>query len=880
MKKHFHIVVLSVLIFSCSTEKNKFINRSFHNTTARFNGYFNANELIKESLIDFHATNKDDYSKLLPVFIIPTDETAKSLYPQMDKAITKTSNVISKHSMPNPAKHANKKEEWCKWIDNNWLVMGKAYYYKREFDEAKTRFEYVYKNYQGLPIKWEGILWEAKTYLEMKDYSNAYFYLEKLQEKMESQTDKAKIASKKKEEAKRKKSKSKTKITVDPDLDASLYDEILMTRADFYLRSKDFTKAEEVLKKAIKECRDKKQRARLHFILGQLFQERGDRSRANMEFATVDKLNPEYEMEFYSRIFRALNYESGNSSALKRLLVKMSKDDKNKDYLDQIYYALSEIALKENDEKLAVNYLQKSVRVSTKNNRQKGLSYKKLGDIKYSHKRFIDAKAYYDSTMLNLPTDYDQYAAVKEKSESLKDLVVHLIVIQREDSLMRIANMEPKDREKFLYKLLADQDAEADRKKQIEENKNNASPDNSVQNNTSTAWYFYNPNMLSKGNVDFKKTYGSRKLEDDWRRSDKTVVDENGDAANEKPDETPVKKDDPVARMQALEKKLPLSKKEQNESNKLLDAALYKAGTIYKDRLNEEKLCIDCFDRITTQIPGYENELPAHFQLYMVYFDKTPDKSKQHADWILEKYPDSEYAKIIRNPNFKKEESLTKEKEEQQYNNIYELFSKRQYENTLTACNDVIGKDPKNNFLPKYYFLRALSYGELKNYEAFENALSETSTKYPKDEIGTAATELLNMYRSYHSRDNALSGASSFLYDANTEHFFVCVFKPDMGSVNDAKAKVSNFNSVNFSLAELKITNIFINTDDQIIMVKKFENKDKAMNYYNAFKGTDMLKGLSDKSDYFIITNRNYSAFYVEKNIEAYLKFFRENYLK
>lgn len=869
-----------LVFFSCSTEKNKFVNRTFHNTTARFNGYFNANELIKESLIDFHIANKDDYSKILPVFIIPTEETSKSLYAPMDKAIQKTSMVIKKHSMPNPEKRTNKNEEWCKWIDNNWLVMGKAYYYKREFSDAKTRFEYVFKNYQADPIKYEAFLWQAKTYLEMGDNVNTVVYLEKLQDKMESQTDKAKVAAKKKEEAKKKKSKSKYKTTnLDPDMDPALYADITMTWADFYLRKKDYTKAEDKIKKSILLVKNKKERARLHFILGQLYQLKGDLGSANVQYARVDKLNPEYEMEFYSRIFRALNYEGGNSAALKRQLLKMAKDEKNIDYLDQIYYALGEIELKEKNEPSGIGYLKKSVQVSTKNARQKGLSYKRLGDIYYDKKKFIRSKSYYDSTMLNLPKEYEQYAAVKEKSESLKDLVTHLIVIEREDSLMRLVNMPDKELDKYLDNIIAKQEEEEERKKQIELNLADKAPDNQGTATSSTAWYFYNQPMMSKGVVDFKKLYGTRKLEDDWRRTDKSS---SGDI-EENPDETKVEtkdKNDPLAKREALKKKLPMSDREKQASDKALNTALFKAGSIYKERLNENALSAECFERLIKKFPETENALPSHFSLYLIYQTSNATKSDEHKNYILTNHPESEYAKIIKNPNFKKEESLTREAEEKRYEEAYNTYRRKNFETAIRACNEVIEKEPNNHFLSRYYYLKALAYGEMQQYDNFEKALSETATKFPKDEIGIAASDMLNLLRNRNSILNASSGKSTYIYEDQVEHFFVLVFTSSMGSVNDAKAKISNFNSASFSLVELKITNNFLNTDDQVVLVKKFENKEKAMNYYIAFKNTDMLKGLSDKADYFVITNKNYASFYVEKNVEAYKKFFNDNYLK
>lgn len=878
-------ILLVLTVFSCSTEKNKLLNRTFHNMNARYNGYFNARELIKESLIDFHAVNKDDYTKILPVFIIPDEEKAKSLYSPMNKAVQKTSRVIDKHSMPNGEKKANKKEEWCKWIDDNWLVMGQAYFYKHELDSARIRFEFVYKRYQDKPIKYEAMLWTAKSLLEQGNFIEAQSMLDRLQEKKEEQTDKAKIAEKKRQQAKAKKRKTKSKYKTpdtDPPMSSKLYDDLEMTWADFYMRKKDWVKAEEKIKKSLELTRDKKQRARLYFILAQLAQQKGDRSGANRYYYTVDKLNPEYEMEFYSRIFRALNYEGGSSATLKRQLLKMARDEKNKDYLDQIYYALAEIELKENHRPEGVAYLQKSVNSSTTNPRQKGLSYKRLGDLYYDDKKFIRAKSYYDSTMANLPKEYEYYAQVQQKSEGLKDLVTNLLIIQEQDSLLRLSPLSEDELYRYFEKVVQKEIEEEERQRQIAENKANQTPTNlQTPGSGSNAWYFYNVTVMAQGNAEFKKTWGSRKLEDDWRRLDKTVSEdfvENPEPGNQ--DSSDKTKNDVERRIREYMKKIPSGDKDILASNQKLEKAVYNAGAIYHDRLNENKLSIEMFERLLKDFPESENTLPTHYQLYIIYTPINSAKADEHKNYILNNHPDSEYAHIIRNPNWKAEQAQKEKVDEQKYAKVYELYRQKQFENTLLAVNDVINKEPGNRMLPHYYYLRALTYGELKQTDSLEKALSETASKYPKEEVGKAATELLSYIRGEVSRNKAAAGMSTYIFEDKVEHFFVLVFKAGMGSVNDAKAKISNFDMASFSLQELKITNNFLNTDDQVILVKKFDNKAQAMNYYSAFKQTDMVGDLNKKADFFVITNKNYASFYIEKKVEEYKKFFEENYLK
>ncbi|MFI5203307.1 MAG: tetratricopeptide repeat protein [Flavobacteriales bacterium] len=860
----------------CSTQKNKFINRSYHNTTARFNGYFNAKETIKESLIDFHVKYKDDYTKILPVFIIPDENSSKSMYEPMNRAIEKTSNVIKRHSMPNPEKTRDKKQEWCKWIDDNWLVMGQAYYYKRELTDAKVRFDYVMKQYGKLPIKYEGTLWLARTHMEENDMVNAQRYLDRLQDKLDEAND----PEKKSKKVKKRSTNSRNSDAEEPAFPMYIADELEKAWSDFYIRKKEYTKAIEHLKKAIDLTRGKKDRARLCFILAQLYQQKGDRASAVFYYTKVDKLNPEYEMEFYSRIFRALISDGDNVSALKRQLLKMARDEKNKDYLDQIYYALADIELKAQNRTGGINYLNLSVQASTTNGRQKGLSYMRLGDLFYSEKNFIKSKMYYDSTILNLPKEYENYDQVRTRSEGLKDLVTNLLIIQHEDSVQRIARMPKKEMEKYLDDVIRKRKEEEERLKQIELNKENKTTNTANTTNTGNSnWYWWNPTAIQKGYTDFKKVWGTRKPEDNWRRTDKSASADFTDPNVVDSLNTNNKNDDPLAEREKLLKKLPLTDSLMKISHGKLSTALFNAGGIYKDRLNETGLAAQTLKRFIKDYPDHDQALPALYILYRIYSEKDPTQAEEYKNMILTKYPDSDYAKIIRNPNYLAEEAEKLKIYERKYEEAFGYYKKKDLSATITLCDEVIATGDKSPVIPRFYYLKSIALGNQARYEEMEATLVTLVDTYPKDEMGKTGAELLEIVRSRNSMNDARSGKTVYVFEPNEEHFFVLVFPNTMGAVNDAKNKVSNFDQQSFSDQTLKITNNFIDLDNQLILVKAFANKEKAMNYYIAFENEpELLRGLNDIATFFVITNRNYASFYLDKKIEHYITFFEENY--
>lgn len=443
-------IVILLLLTGCKTNKNTFIHRGYHNLTARFNGYYYATESIKEGEDKIRTSYKYDYDRLLPVYLMPTNETAKATFPEFDKAIKKSSNCITRHTIKD--KKGVEITTAGKWIDNNWNVIGISHFYKREFFSGMEAFEYVIRSYKSRD-KYKAMIWLARSYNEIGAPSQAEPIISMLKEDKKI----SKYAKK----------------------------ELPALQADYYIKRGMYKEAEEGLLNALRGGDSKKKskfsdfmavikgrpskqtRARYSFILAQLYEEKKENKKAIQYYQKVISLKPDYDLVFNAKMKQARLYDvkSGNIAKLKRELLKMTRDVKNTEYLDVIYYTLGEISEKEKNETEAFTNYKLSVKNSTQNPKQKALSYLKLGEISFEQANYSAASGYYDSTMITLPKDYKDYNLISKRKETLETLIGYIRTIQREDSLQKVAKMSESDRTRFIEKMIKKIEAEEERKK-------------------------------------------------------------------------------------------------------------------------------------------------------------------------------------------------------------------------------------------------------------------------------------------------------------------------------------------------------------------------------------------------------------------------------
>ncbi|MEM9050508.1 MAG: tetratricopeptide repeat protein [Bacteroidota bacterium] len=892
MRRTFHITLAILaglfLLSGCSKKKSGFTNRLYHNTTSHYNWYFNATEIMRLTKEQVWANKEEDYLELLPVYVMPTEEESKNLYPQMDEVIEKCSTVIDRHSME------ISKKEYNKWIDECYLMIGIANFYKGQYAKTEEMTSYVAKKYKGQSSRFDAALWLARTYIEQERYGKAATVLSVVEDDNSKERPKDFIW------------------------------QIETVKAQMMLSQLRFKDAIPYLEDASTLCDEKQMKARLTYILAQVYNMEGRNANAISAYERVVDLKPNYEMEFYAKISQALAFDRKlDSKKIKDMLLKMANDEKNEEYYDQIYYALADIEIEEQNIPQGVDYLKTSIRTSIDNPIQKGKSYLRLAEINFADRNYVLAKNYYDSTATILPEDFPNYKSIVAKANSLNDLVDNLEIVETNDSLIALASLDEKERDKKILKIIAQIEAEEERKRQeeldaLERLQNRPNFSSGGSSGSGRKWYFYNTNALSSGFTEFKSRWGDRQNEDNWRRSLKTDVNLSGPSQGIPSDSllADIGGEEEEKTLEDYLEELPLGEGEISAAHFEIIEALYDIGTIYKERLQDDDNAIESFLRITNEYDTSSYSLPAHYQLYRIYVEKEEsggfvgtgfrDNSLYYENVILADYPDSEFAKLITDPDYITEKNRNVEEERKAYESTYKKYSRRQYTDVLLACNTVIRDEPNNNYLSKYYLIKALTIGAQKQPEAYETILREIIAKFRGTEEADKAAELLGQLNELKAKiardekkatgqdsdddmapssvpDDAATAVNTSMYKVknDSEHFFALIFPKAEDSSTEIKETIADFNTQSFRNDNLRITNSFIDRDHQIIIVRSFDNKEAAMNYFNTFSvNQSALKELNEKNyQTFVITTKNFTTLFRNKNADVYQTFFEQNYL-
>jgi len=877
--KLFYIIFITTISFAfinCSTKKNTLITREYHNITGRYNAYFNGNTRFKNALININTNNKENYKKLLPVFVTVEQESVSSIFPDMDYSIEKCVKVINKHEIKaKPKKKSSKKKKKTKdgeeakpenvyknIIDDCYFLMAKSNFYKRDYNTALSILDFMDKKYGDYPIRVDVNLLMARCYLELDKLIDAKDFLDKVE------SEKAYKLNKKKQK---------------------LFNAI---SADYYIRNKEYDEAIKKLEFAIKYSHKKPEKARYTYIIAQLYQEKGDYARASLRYSEVAKYNPTYEMIFNALIAKAMAYSGrGSSWELKSSLNNMTKDDKNKEYLDQIYYALGEIESKENNKKQAINYYKLSTVNSVSNDLQKGLSFSRLGDLYYALSDYKNSYNFYDSTIIYLPQNHENYSKFLTAKNNLKDVVNKILIVEVEDSLQNLANMNERDRMKIINKKIEDINKEQERlRDQADQNQQSSMVANQLRNNQQVGgmgnqWYFYNTAALSFGFSEFTKKWGTRKLGDNWRRINKNVTSFNSDlVANN--DSTgniqPGVKD--LTSADFYLKKLPLTKEKMEASNKKVADALYNLGVLYKENLGDNKKSIESFEDLLRRNPNSEYKLQTYYYLYLIYeLEGDIDKSNEYKQKILYNYPNSDYALLIK--DIRNAKKILNEVHDI-YSEAYKHYKYKNYDRVIDICDNSIEKYPNNSLTPKFALLKAYSLGEQGQTDELIKTLELIVSNYPHSEEKVRSEEMINQLKTINvsskkNRANNISNSSSIYgFNPKSEHFYILVLSKDIKHLNTIKNAISDYNSEFYRLDNLTASDLVLNKDYKIIIVKSFKNKDLATDYFKNINNNNNIKSNLDNINIekFIISIDNYILFYNDKNIDNYFTFFNEYY--
>ncbi len=851
------------------------MSRAYHNLTARYNGYYYSGVNIDDGIFKIEKNNKDNFEKVLPIYVYPSQENAKSTFPEFDKAIKKSSFCIQRHTIKDSK--GNEAPNAGKWIDNNWINIGISQFYKREFFSAIESFEYVTRTYQKSNDKYEAMIWLIKAYNEIGAVSSSEPLISLLSNKK--------------------------------NLPLRVSNELPVVAADYYMRRGMITEATTRLMEASRNSSllfgvNHKKRARYTFITAQLFEQAKDNKRATAFYKKTIQLRPNYEMIFYSKIkmARLLDVKRNNSEKTKKDLIKMGKEFKNSDYYDVIFYTLGDIEEKERNQTQALYYYKRSVQTSVNNPNQKALSYLKLGEINFDRANYTPAEAYYDSAVVTLSKDHPDYKNIVARKKTLETLVGYMRTISKEDSLQRIAKMSDAEINAFIDKLIIAKEKEEQRKQQEQEAAKNAnngassmapggdSRSTDVAFAQAVSFYFYSPNVVAFGIADFTKKWGNRKSEDNWRRSNRalTVEQAKSDEDSTTKGVVPGNSKNKFAIREAYKKNLPFNDSLLAKSNGRIIKAYYMLGSIYKEELNNTKKTISSFEELNSRFPSNTYLLSTYYTLYRIYQDaKNELKANYYKDKILSEFPNSEFALLIKNPNVAEEMNAQKSEVEIYYNNLYQSYHENNFKQSLAQSREGITKFGNNPYLPKFEFIKSLSLGKVKSIDSMEYSLKLLVAKYPNSEVTPLAKDILTSIKKQKNPEplkpvqSGKTATDTFVVNLEAQHFIIASIIDDPNLVSEFKTNLNTFNSTYYSNKTFEVSSNLFGSDRQIVILKTFTNAKEVATYFdNLIKDKDLFKGNLKKEniEIFPISAENVPFLYKKKNFTAYKQFYNDHY--
>ena len=829
---------------------------------------------------------KDNYTAILPVFPLPPKMEALKESPKLDRTIEKCSKAIKKHSM------FIKGIEHCKPIPDCYLLMGKAYYQRQDFGDALSVFSYIAHTHSNSKVWADSYTWRARTNLALNRMEEAETCIEEVRQPIENTKNK------------------KHKLHWEA------------TNTEFLLMQKNYEQAILSLTEVLNYKMKKDFKTRIHFILGQTHQHLGQLQNAAEQYAIVLKRNPAYEMDFNAVINLVLcgGGDKQNRNTAREKLKKMLKDERNETYKDQIFYALAQLDLREDKTEDAIKNLIASVYWSIDNVYQETVSALALAELYFDRSQYIESQAYYDTVINNIPTSFPDYEDIKKKSVILKNLVENLMLVKTQDSLQRMANMGEEERLEYIDRLiieynLREEERLADEQEKAELMENSEKKQSSRQSSSNSgAWLFYNPTKVKLGMQEFRKLWGNRALDDYWFLNDirsmnfftdntetntnEESEDKKDSDSNTKTEKSGQKISDPQDRNYYLQD-VPFTEEQMQVSNEMIATGLFYSGMIYSDDLYDYEKAIRQWEEFLRRFPEHKFVAPIYFQLYETYAHLNDmEKSDYYKNLILEQFPNTNYARIIQNPNYYKEVAEKQKESADFYISVYEAYTKKDYFRTINLSNEGLEKYPFPNLSPKFDYLKAISLSKLYGNDTLLSLLPEIIRNYPATEIDTAATDLLQILKKMQQQEQEQKQASAadsasiqtkevepvYIYNENNFHFVVILANIKDVNIEKLKGHLNGFNTEFFRLQKFEINSFYTDEITQMVTISKFDNKNKAMDYYNLLK-TDTkyvgyLKNASSTKIY-VISDANYITFHrqIDKRSE-YDNFFKENYLK
>jgi tetratricopeptide (TPR) repeat protein len=868
------VVVIAVLaltmLASCNAnKKNTSLSRHYTAFITRYNIYYNGDKHYKETLEDLEKNYDDDYTNLVFMHPVEAKNYPKTTQPGGDfkRSIEKSQKAIQIRTITKkPAKKRGKssdpaykawmkRDEYNPFMQNAWMMMGRSQYMNGDFLGAASTFFYTQRHFSWLPqIITEAKLWQARSYLAMDWLFEAENIITRI--KPEELTNKT--------------------------LSGLYY----FDYADFYVKSQEYEKAIPYLVEAVKYAKGT-QKTRLNFLLGQLYARTGQKQLAYKAFSkAAGAANASYRTKFNARIKQSEVFEGNNIASEVKALKNMTRFDRNKEYLDQVYYAIGNLYLSRKDTVHAIENYVLAAQKSTRNGIDKAISQVTLGALYYERHQYDKAQPCYSEAVSQLPDNYPNLALIKRRSDVLDELALYSQNVVLQDSLLHLSTLSKDEQLKIINKIISDlkkkekeEAAEAKRQEYLANQSANGSNLKSNSNdpttfsiNTDDSWYFYNSSALAAGKTEFQRRWGSRKLEDDWRRRNKSSF--NASDFDSSSEQTAAadgdKKDDgaavDTAKMSAEKKKeddphfaeyylkqIPSTDEEKTTAHEVIQEGLYNMGVILKDKLEDFDGSYVQFARLLKDYPDNTYRLDVYYNLYLMYVRMgRDDLAETYRQLILRDFAESKYGLALQNPNYINNLRNMESEQETLYERAFDAYMDNRNTDVHTIYKDVNDRYPMTKLMPKFMFLEALAYVTERRPDDFNSTLRTLLERYPQTDLTPTVSAWLKgmaqgrelkadasgknmrgmIWDIKFSNDSTVTAADSinFALNPTDRQLLVFVFPTDKVSSNELLYSIARHNFRSFVVKDFDLEQMNFGRLG-MILVKDFENLDE-LNHY------------------------------------------------
>ncbi len=830
-----------VTLLACSVKKNKRLNRSFHAVTARYNKYFNAEVLFNETVQQYKTNTKEDFGDVLNIREIGTSDESKALYAPLGIVIEKCSDVVRRHSMKIKGKEKNP------WLDETFLLLGKAHFYKQDYESASVVFNYG-SSFNSLDEKVTHMVWSAETQVMLENYSVAERTLNVIIEE-EDLKDKHKI-------------------------------HILQTQAELYKRQFDYEAAAIALEKTIKYLPGGSHKTRNLFIIGQLFYEANKYDLANEYFVEVGRKGRDYEFVFNALLYqaRAFDPEKDDPDQILIGLNELADLPRNKDYKDQIFFAKAQLFEKIEKINLALNNYTEAINAYVDNDKQLIRSHLTKGELEFKETNYEVAQNHYDAVMELIDENYPNYRLIKEKWNALSNLAKLYSDIDWIDSLVIVSDWSDDAQLAFATSIAerekAEQEAEAKAEKEKLDKLNALLEKNSKSSNGN--WYFSNAELVEKGKKLFSETWGFRSHSEDWRRKNKEKdleddLEDDEEVITAAIDTVGMSELD--KRIQEILSEIPVTEADKEEMIAKSTEAYYELGMIYKEQLDDYPKSTEIFNQLLKQYADFERKPATYYQLYRLYaLQKNKEKAIYYRDLILSDYPNTQYSDLVQ--KITSNTQAQKDADEKLYLDTYTNLQNGQVNQVITVSSNYIKTGLNDGLKPQFAFLSAEAYAKKDGREAYLKALKSIVSDYPKTEQSALASARLSMLESESSHFNL------GLYDNKIEGDYYLIFLIEGTDIIDIKNSISNFKNNVFPDDNLTISSVIYDKSYKMVTIKLFPSIEKTFEFIKTLELDPKYATYTKRVKYTLpIKSANYSTFYKRKNLDEYQAFY-DKYLK